>query len=588
MGLLAFLWDCFAGLRFDTFSIAVSNSLFILLSALPLALFWRPFYQKFLFWLYMITNTIFLIFNLIDVVYYPFIKKRSTSELFQQVGGQTDLSQLLPQFLRDFWWLFLLLIMLVLGLKSAYRSIRAHPNSFPKQIPILNWFIFLLILTLATLGIRGGTQRVPIDVVNAGSMTKMDEIPLVLNTPFTLIKSFEQKTLAVLNYYEQAELERLYSPFHQYPSTQKKKDNVVVLILESFGKEYTGIGNALSVTPFLDSLMNYGLVFTNAFSNGTKSIEGIPAILSSLPSLMPNPFINSLYANNEQSSLATLLGEEGYESAFFHGGINGTMNFDDWAALAGYQNYYGKNEYANDQDFDGFWGIQDEPFLQFSVKKMSAMKQPFHTAIFTLSSHHPYIFPDKYKGRFRKTALENSESIGYADHSLRLFFESAKQQAWFKNTLFVLVADHTGISDHPFYTHVAGLASIPVLFYKADDSLKGRDSMSFSQVDILPSILNYLGYEKKFFAFGESYRDTRRGHDYLFANGSVFALSDSMVYAFTGPNMREAYNFKRDSATQAQLLGRYPTLDEAQFRDYKAFMQTYHEVLNNNKGRIKE
>ena len=124
------------------------------------------------------------------------------------------------------------------------------------------------------------------------------------------------------------------------------------------------------------------------------------------------------------------------------------------------------------------------------------MKQPFHTAIFTLSSHHPYIFPDKYKGRFRKTALENSESIGYADHSLRLFFESAKQQAWFKNTLFVLVADHTGISDHPFYTHVAGLASIPVLFYKADDSLKGRDSLSFSQVDILPSILNYLGAKK--------------------------------------------------------------------------------------------
>ena len=220
----------------------------------------------------MITNTIFLIFNLIDVVYYPFIKKRSTSELFQQVGGQTDLAQLLPQFLRDFWWLFLLLIVLVLGLKSAYRSIRAHPNSFSRQIPILNWFIFLLILTLATLGIRGGTQRVPIDVVNAGSMTKMDEIPLVLNTPFTLIKSFEQKALAVLNYYEPAELERAYSPFHQYPSTQKKRDNVVVLILESFGKEYTGIGNALSVTPFLDSLMNYGLVFTNAFSNGTKSI----------------------------------------------------------------------------------------------------------------------------------------------------------------------------------------------------------------------------------------------------------------------------------------------------------------------------
>lgn len=536
----------------------------------------------------MITNTVFLIFNLIDVVYYPFIKKRSTSELFLQLGGQTDLSKLLPQFFKDFWWLFLVLVGLIYGLKTAYRSIRAHQNSFSRQIRPLQWFIFVLIIGLSTLGIRGGTQRVPIDVVNAGSMTRVDEIPLVLNTPFTIIKSFEQTSLVVLDYYAAAELPSLYSPLHQYTSTEKKKDNVVVLILESFGKEYTGLGNSQSVTPFLDSLMQHSLVFTNAFSNGTKSIEGIPAILSSLPTMMPNPFINSLYANNKQSSLANLLGEEGYESAFFHGGINGTMNFDDWSALAGYQKYYGKNEYGNDKDFDGFWGIMDEPFLQFAVRKMSGMQQPFHSAIFTLSSHHPYIFPEKYKGRFKKTALENSESIGYADHSLRLFFESAKKQAWFNNTLFVLVADHTGISDHPFYTHVAGLASIPILFYKGDESLKGRDSTSFSQIDILPSVLNYLGYEKKFFAFGESYRSQKRGHDYLYANGSVFSVSDSMVYAFTGPNMREAYNFRRDSAMQDQILGRYPKLDKAELQNYKAFMQTYHAVLINNQGQLEE
>lgn len=582
------MWDCFAGLRFDTFSIAVSNSLFILLSALPLSFFWTAGYQKMLVWIYLLTNSVFLIFNLVDVAYYPFIKKRSTSELFEQMGGQSDLMKLLPQFVHDFWWLFLIFIGLILLLKFAYHSIRTRGMNTGRSSIALNWFIFVIVGGLTTLGIRGGTQRVPIDVVHAGSMTRVDEIPLVLNTPFTIIKSFEQTALTELSYYSPSELSSIYSPVHHYYSDTFKKENVVVLILESFGKEYTRLGKTSSVTPFLDSLMDHSLVFANAFSNGTKSIEGIPAILSSLPSLMPNPFINSLYASNKQSSLAWLLGKEGYESAFFHGGINGTMNFDDWAALAGYQHYYGKNEYGNDQDFDGFWGILDEPFLQFAVKKMSKMKEPFHTSIFTLSSHHPYFIPEKYKGRFKKTRLENSESIGYADHALRLFFESAAKQSWFRNTLFVLVADHTGISDHPFYTHVAGLASIPVLFYKGDNSLKEIDSTAFSQVDIVPSVLNYLGYNRKFFAFGESYRDKHRGNDFLYANGSVFSLTDSMVYAFTGPNMREAYNFRRDSSLQDQLLGRYPVLDSLQFRRYKAYLQTYQQVLNGNKGRLSE
>jgi hypothetical protein len=96
-------------------------------------------------------------------------------------------------------------------------------------------------------------------VVHAGSMTRVDEIPLVLNTPFTIIKSFEQTALTELSYYSPSELSSIYSPVHHYYSDTFKKENVVVLILESFGKEYTRLGKTSSVTPFLDSLMDHSL-----------------------------------------------------------------------------------------------------------------------------------------------------------------------------------------------------------------------------------------------------------------------------------------------------------------------------------------
>jgi glucan phosphoethanolaminetransferase (alkaline phosphatase superfamily) len=587
VSILNFLWDSIAGLRFDTFSILVASSVFILLSLLPFNLFWRVWYQRLLKIFYFIPNGIFLGFNVIDCAYYSFIKKRSTSEILEQIRGQSDLTKLLPQFVRDFWALFLAWLLLLVLLTFWYRAIRVKQNSTPnKNKPLVNWLLFVFCVGVSVLGLRGGLQKIPIDVVNAGGMVTVDEIPLVLNTPFTIIKSFGHPQLEPLNYYSNEELKKIYSPLHQFDYPSMRKKNVVVLILESFSKEYTALGKLTSCTPFLDSIMGKSLVFSNGFSNGTKSIEGIPSILSSLPSMMPNPFINSIYANNKQSSLAYLLGQEGYETAFFHGGINGTMNFTEWAALAGYSEYYGKNEYTNENDFDGFWGIFDEPFLQFSVEKMSEMKQPFHSAIFTLSSHHPYVVPDKYKGRFKKTDLKNSESIGYADYSLRKFFESAKKQAWYSSTLFVLVADHTGISEHPFFT-IVGLSSIPIVFFApGDTTLIGTHALPFSQIDILPSVLDYLNYNKPFFAFGNAYKEKQQGFDYMYAAPVAYDFNDSTVYFHSNGECSAAFNYKRDSTLKAPIFGKYPHLDAQEIAKYRAFMQCYEKTLNGNSGTV--
>jgi phosphoglycerol transferase MdoB-like AlkP superfamily enzyme len=590
-GFFDLLKDCFFGLRTDSFSIVASNGLFILLSLFPSNWFWKKAYQKILLWLFTISNSVFIAANCIDIGYFPFIRKRSSADLLEQIGGQSDMARLIPQFLKDFWGLFLCYLVIIGLMIFLYRRIhlREVKNRYilsqPKQWTLII-FIFIFSGGLAVLAVRGGLQRVPITIVDAGAMTNSEEVPIVLNTPFTIIKSLDERPLDEYDFYTPLQLKSIYDPVRYYKDSVFKKQNVVVLILESFAKEYTKLGHH-SITPFLDSLMDHSLTFTNAYSNGSKSIEGIPAILSSLPSFMEGPFINSPYSFNAQTSLAYLLNKEDYQTAFFHGGINGTMNFDSWASLAGYGTYFGRKEYNNDEDFDNFWGIWDEPFLQYSVEKMSSFRQPFHTAIFTLSSHHPYRIPEKYKNKFPKGDLENSESIGYADYALKQFFISAKKTSWYANTIFVLTADHGSLSEDPFYSNVVGNQSIPILFFKPDNSLRGIHKRVFSQIDILPSVLALLGYNKPFFSFGESFNEKKYGNDYFYANGTHYLFSDSMLFCFKTPKLIQTYDYLSDSTLHHYLIDKYPQLDSAAGTGFRAFIQAYSQTLIHNKGRVK-
>jgi len=273
--------------------------------------------------------------------------------------------------------------------------------------------------------------------------------------------------------------------------------------LESFSKEFTGISNRKSYTPFLDSLMSQSVVYNNAISNGKTSINGIPAIIASMPCFLENHYLNSLYNSNTLQTLPNLLKDKGYNSVFFHGGTNGTINLNSFAQLAGYDAYYGRTEYNNDNDYDGQWGIWDEPFLKKTVTQMSSLKEPFFTSIFTLSSHNPYKVPAKYKGKFPKGNYEITKSVGYADYALRQFFNDARKQKWFDNTLFVITPDHTSISDDSFYSNLVGQYSIPIMIYKSGITPKVEER-TVQQIDILPTVLDYLNYDKPFYSFGKS------------------------------------------------------------------------------------
>jgi phosphoglycerol transferase MdoB-like AlkP superfamily enzyme len=576
---------CFYGLRFDAFSIAACNLLYVILFILPFKFHYNKYYQLFLKSFFIITNSIFLSLNFIDIAYFPYTQKRITYDVGGMIfGGQSDILKLIPHFIKDYWYVILLFVAIIY-LTYKYLN-KVYSKNNPQKIEItfktiiISIFAFLIFSGLGVLGIRGGLQRIPIVLLDAAAYASPKYIPIVINTPFSFLKSIELNEIKNVHYYDDEKLKEIFNPIHKPDTGEFKKINICVIILESFSKEYTGISNRKSYTPFLDSLMKVSTVFTNAIANAKTSIDGIPAIISGIPCFLEDKYLNSRYSNNQIESLPSLLKEKGYQSTFFHGGTNGTMNFDSYAKIAGYDSYYGRKEYNNEKDYDGQWGIFDEPFLKQMVKEINLYNEPFFVSVFTLSSHNPYTIPNQYKGKFPKGTLEIHETIGYTDNALRLFFNDAKKQKWFKNTLFVLAADHTGISDDPFYSSNIGQHSIPIVLYKHGQIPETRNYM-VQQIDIMPTILDYLNYDKPFYALGKSMLQKNNQPIIYYTSPNYNIVKDSIIYDVINAKITSRYNYQVDSAQQKNNLQLENGNSTEEF--FKAYIQTYTNDLINNK-----
>ncbi|MDP2388395.1 MAG: sulfatase-like hydrolase/transferase [Bacteroidota bacterium] len=576
-------------LSFDISAVLFTNAVFILLVSFPFSFFRNKFYRILTKTLFLLVNGIAIFANCSDFAYFSFIHKRTTFDVFSLMGTQTDMGELLPVFLRDFWYVFIIAILFILVLHVFYnrlfiRFVSNQPPETNQLKPLIYRFVGLILVAgFTVIGMRGGFQLIPLGIMNAADNVPADRIALVLNTPFSIMKSAELGRLEEKKYLSEIECKKLFNPCKTSNDTVAfRKLNVVVIILESFSKEYTGLAGKESSTPFLDSLMKESHTFVNAYSNGKRSIEGIPAILSSIPS-GHEPYLNTLYGGNKIQSLASILKQKGYSASFFHGGNNGTMSFDTYCNLAGFDTYFGRNEYANDADYDGSWGIWDEPFFERYESELSKMKEPFLSAIFSLSSHHPFEVPEKYKGKFKEGKYPINKCISYTDYSLKLFFESAKKNKWFSNTLFVLVADHTGPSADLFFANQAGNYKIPILFYQQNSHLKAMDSTVIQQADIMPGILSYLHYDKPYFAFGNDPFNKQEPHFAVNSyNGLWQYFYDSYLIEFNEKTNKERL-FSINGNNWNEILKAGPDSSRTQaLKRQKAFIQTYNNRLITN------
>ena len=595
------------GLVFDTSAILITNSLYIFLMLLPWHGKETRLYQQVCKWVFLCINGLALFVNCCDAVYFRFTMRRTTTTIFSEFSNEGNILSIFFKELVNHFYLVFIFGVIIWALYKFYRSTRLRQRHYvwwQYDVAMLLSLLFVAPFTVA--GIRGGftTAVRPITISNANQYADHPiEAALVLNTPFSLYRTIGKDVFVVPDYFNPEDLEVIYSPIHQPDivtndsvdsdsvdsDTTFVKKNVVILIVESFGREYIGAlnrsldgGRYKGYTPFVDSLIARSVTFTHSYCNGRKSIDGMPSILSSIP-MFVEPFFLTPASMNHVSGIARLLGNEGYETAFFHGAQRGSMGFQAFANATGFKAYYGREDFnadsrfGNDDDFDGTWAIWDEPFLQYYGAKMSEMKEPFMTAVFTASSHHPYVVPEKYQDVYPEEGLIIHKCIRYTDMAIRKFFERVSHEPWFHNTIFVLTSDHTNLSDHAYYqTDLGGFCS-PIIIYEPGNQSRIpeiQDKIA-QQIDILPTVMGMLHYPRPYFAFGIDLFNTPPEETWAvnYLNGIYQYVKKEHVLQFDGEKTIGIYALS-DSLMQNNLNGQLPDQPWME-QDLKAIIQQY-------------
>jgi phosphoglycerol transferase MdoB-like AlkP superfamily enzyme len=585
------------GLVFDLSGVLYSNALLILLMIIPHPYRYNATYKKIIKWVFVIVNAVAIATNVIDFIYYRVTLARTTLTIFSQFKNEQNMGSLFFHFFITYWYLVLLFIVLVWCLKKLGEKIDYNgpqiKNVWLRYISGIAVMLICAVLFVA--GVRGGFKHStrPITLSNAPEYSvKPQYAAIVLNTPFALIRTSRIEVIKKVNYYSSDEaLNKVFTPLHVPADTASfKPDNVVIFILESFSKEFVGAynkdlgGDYKSYTPFLDSLIGKSRAYQYSFANGHKSIEAMPSVLCSLPSLQV-PYVLSQYSGDKVNSLASLLKDKGYYSAFFHGAANGSMGFLAFSKTTGYDDYFGKTEYNNDKDYDGIWGIWDEPFLQFFANKMSTFHQPFLTTVFTVSSHDPFTLPKQYDNVFKGGPLPQQRTIQYSDYAIRRFFQTASKMPWFKNTLFVFTADHAAFqSQYSKYHSVTGQSSIPIFFYKPEENWSYFKQEMINQIDIMPTVLGYLHYDKPYIAFGRDvFKEDKTPYAVNYLNNTYNFFWNDYLLQYVNGKPISLYNYRQDFIQQHNLLNKLPDTAKLLTNNLKAFIQQYNNrIVDNN------
>jgi len=601
------------GIRFDISAICFLNILIILLHVIPLGkINSRRGFQLFLKIFFIFINGILTLFNFSDSIYFHFVQKRSTADIFKLIFVSDDVATLLPGFITDYWFVpvtWLIVMILTWFIYPRYNPPKSKKPANRKSLIgqlIYKLIVMLVLIGLSVIGARGGLQLKPLNIIDASRNVKAAHMPIVLNSIFTCITTLERSGLDEKKYMTFEECQNIYPVIKNFNNQVKEinKKNIVVLLLESFSKEYVGfLNNYKGYTPFLDSLSNHCVVYTNAFANGLRSIDAIPAIVSGIPNLMDDPFITSIYNTNQTNCLPDMLNKKGYHTSFYHGGNNGTMNFNGYAGYAGFDEYHGRSEYDNDDDYDNHWGIYDEPFLQYFAKNLNATPEPFFAFEFTLSSHYPYHIPEVHKGKFPEGTMKIHKVVRYTDYALKQFFQTAKKMPWYNNTLFVIVADHPAQSVIPsndndivendiilndyllsYYKNTSGRYAIPMMLFNPSDSLfKGTINHTVQQTDLMPTILDYLNYDEPFLSFGKSVI----GHNpdsmaVQFVNGLYQITSGKYNLLFDGSKVVSMYDNETDPKHKNNLLDKDKETAAHLEIKIKAILQQYLNRMIHN------
>ena len=586
------------GIRFDLSAIFYTNAPYILAVALPFSFYYSKIYRKIFDFYFIGMNGFAAMVSCIDVAYFPYVLKRTSIDIFSYLQVAFDAKTLLPVFIKDFWYLFLIFFATLFVVIYVVRVTNRRIPKKPAYVP-LSWknlfqklLIFLVCFSVSALCQRGGLQTRPIGLIDTGKNASIQNAPLISNTPFTLVKSFGKKQYDIQQYFQTLEeAEQYYSP-HINNITLCFQDcypvkNVIFIILESFSPYLIGnIGKDSTeyqgYCPFLFSLQQKSISF-NGISNGRRTIEALPAIFGGIPALFDKSYVESTFANNFTHSHVQVLKKQGYNTLFFHGAKNGSMNIESYCYSIGFDAYFGKNEYPNPEDDNGVWGISDHPYLQYVAQTLNETQQPFLAGVLTLSSHHPYGIP---KGA-EDLNIKHGEhpmfaAASYVDFAVKDFFKTLQQYSWYDSTLFIITGDHTGTGSVPTPSSRYMEYQIPLFFYHPKANVN-KNLGNMQQLDIMPTLFSYLNINKPLFSYGNNIFDTTyTSFSISYLSGVYQLIAGDFVLHFDGEKSIGLFNIKNDILMQNNLIRDFP--DEVLFweQKIKALIQSYTTRMVNN------
>lgn len=588
------------GLRFDLAAMVYLNALMLLLHFLPQRWTARTLGQRILRWIYLVPNILGLVANMSDVVYFRFTLNRTTMTVFREFSNENPLRFL------GFLWDFPLITLIALLLIVMWVMLDRVP-----QQRVLSWkarkeaVVSGGVLVMSAVGCFGAVRGTfsdlrPLAPHNASLYcNEPQQQALVLNTPFTLLRTAGKSGMPIHTYFSDAQAEGYFSSVRTptddgMQSGRFKGRNVVMIIWESMAKEWVGglnkqYPNYPTYTPFVDSLLPHAFAMTEAYACGTQSVDAMPALFGSI-TRPGQPFVTSPYAGNGLTALPEFLKKAGYHTAFFHNAQNGSMGFDAFAKKMGFDAYYGMDEYNNPKDFDGGWGIWDEEFLQFVAKKLNTFKQPFFATEFTISSHHPFHLPARYEKDFPRDDVSYHALIRYTDMALRKFFATARRQPWFNNTIFIITADHAVPGIREEYKNPVGRFSIPFIFYDPREAWVGTSATTFQQADFLPTLLDLLDVQQpKMISFGHNVFSPSSPHFAVSSIGQMYQMIEGeWVLHFDGEKVLGFYNKHTDPGLKHNLYAQNPPQLQRMLPVLKAYLQDFTHRMKDNRLRLRE
>lgn len=551
---------------------------------------------------YMLPMFVNIFVNISDAGYYPFVLRRTTMSVFSEFQND-NIVERFAGFVIDYWQLTIYgLLIFALLVWGYFRVFIARVDGSRVSRRALGFLGGVLLTTAFSLfSIRGtfSVKNVPMTELRANDFVdEASDRVLPLNTLFTMIRTIQEEDMPLYHFYPDEELSSVYRPIYSAaPLCEEdtlfgayRGKNVMVIILESFSREYSSYlnGGEEGYMPFLDSLMQESLVFKYGFANGRVSVQAMPSALSSLPGLGQNLLL-SKYAGNRMEGLPVNMSKEGYSTAFYHGAERNSMFFGQFVNQIGVTKHLSMEDYTDSKDYDGNWGIFDHKFLPYVANKIGEQPEPRLSVIFTLSSHDPFTIPDEYKSRFNKYKEGMKNAVEYSDMALEQFFNQISKEEWYDETLFVLMADHASINFRPDYATLGGGYAIPIIFYDPKGRIKGQEnSIVAQQVDIYPTLMYLLGNPTPILSYGNNLLDVSAPHFAVDEGNGAFYLLHADFTLQLSPADGKVVLLPADTTIQRG----YPVEDTKVINRYeeilKGIVQDFSYRMNNNKLYLEE